>query len=178
MTVAADTTETTVAPTTDAGWDRKRVAMSLVNRHAVAATGTGLIPVPGFDIATLFGIQLNLINHLCDLYGVKFTRQAGLHVVSSLVAGVLPLGFASFTASLMKFIPVIGHWAGGAAVAVNGSAVTYGIGRVMVANFEKGGDLLYFEAAKAKEFFKREVESHLNGTAETTPVEQVVTSSN
>ncbi len=141
-------------------WDRKRVAMSLVNRHAAMAAGTGLIPVPAVDVVALTGIELNLIKRLCDLYGVKFTRQLGLNIAASLVAGTVPVALMTMTASFVKLIPGLGTVAGSAAMAVNGGAIIYAIGSVMVRHFESGGDLLNFDAKQAKAYFKQQVEEH------------------
>ena len=162
MTEAVEVKEndTTVTEATDPPWDRKRVAMSLVNRHAAMATGTGLIPVIGFDIAALTGIELNLISRLCELYGMKFTRQLGLNIIVSLLAGTVPVALLTMTASLVKAIPLVGQVAGSTAMAINGAAIVYALGRVMVSHFESGGDLLNFDAKKAKAYFKEHMEVH------------------
>jgi len=137
-------------------WPRERVAESLVNRHAALAAGVGFIPVLGVDIAALTGIQLNLINRLCQLYGVEFTRQAGLNVIVSLMAGTLPVALLSTTYSILKAVPVLGQFAGSAAMAVNSGAVVYALGRVMIRHFERGGDLLNFDAKQARAYFREQ----------------------
>ncbi len=163
MTEAVEVKENDAAAApeaTDPPWDRKRVALSLVNRHAALATGTGLIPVIGLDIAALTGIQLNLISRLCDLYGIKFTRHLGLNIVVSLVSGIVPVALLTATASVVKLIPGLGMLAGATAMSVNGGAIIYGLGRVMVRHFESGGDLLDFDAKKAKAYFKEQMDAH------------------
>jgi len=151
--------DATVTEVSDPPWDRKRVAMSLVNRHAAMAAGTGLIPVVVLDIVALTGIELNLIKRLCELYDVKFTRQLGLNILVSLLAGTVPVALLTMTASLVKVIPGLGQLAGSAAMAVNGGAIIYALGRVMVRHFESGGDLLNFDAKKAKAYFRQHVEA-------------------
>jgi len=151
--------DATVTEVTDPPWDRKRVALSLVNRHAAVASGTGLVPVIGLDIAALTAIQLTLINRLCDLYGVKFTRELALNIVVSLLAGTVPVALLTLTASLVKAIPLVGHFAGATAMALNSGAIVYGLGRVMVRHFELGGNLLDFDAKKAKEYFQEQVKA-------------------
>jgi uncharacterized protein (DUF697 family) len=143
----------------EAAEDRKRVAMSLVNRHAAMAAGTGLIPVVAMDVVALTGIELNLIKRLCDLYGIKFTRQLGLNIAASLLAGTVPVALLTMTASFVKLLPVVGQIAGSAAMAVNGGAIVYAIGCVMVKHFESGGDLLNFDAKQVKAYFKQQVEA-------------------
>jgi uncharacterized protein (DUF697 family) len=139
------------------GWTRKRVAESLVNRHALLAGGVGFIPVLGFDVAALTGIQLNLINRLAVLYGVEFSKQAGLNIIVSLMAGALPVALLTATYSVLKVVPVIGHIAGSAAMSVNGAAIVYALGMVMVRHFESGGDMLDFDAKEAKAYFKEQM---------------------
>jgi uncharacterized protein (DUF697 family) len=156
---AAQESAPAVAEAVEQPWDRKRVAMSLVNRHAAMAAGAGLIPVVAVDVVALTGIELNLIKRLCDLYGVKFTRQLGLNIVASLLAGTVPVALLTMTASFVKLIPGLGQLAGSAAMAVNGGAIIYAIGCVMVRHFESGGDLLNFDAKQAKVYFKQQVEA-------------------
>lgn len=153
-----------VTEVSDPPWDRKRVAMSLVNRHAAMAAGTGLIPVPALDVVALTGIELNLIKRLCELYDVKFMRQLGLNIVVSLLAGTVPVALLTMTASFVKVIPGLGQVAGSAAMAVNGGAIIYALGCVMVRHFESGGDLLNFDAKHAKAYFKQQVEAQRGNT--------------
>lgn len=140
-------------------WDRKRVAQSIVNRHSAVAAGVGLIPVVGVDVVALTGVALNMINRLCDLYGVNFTRQAGLNFIMSLLAGTLPTVLLTTTTSMLKSVPFLGQLAGSAAMAVNGGAIVYALGRVMINHFETGGDLLNLDAKKAKAYFKEQMEA-------------------
>jgi len=42
-------------------WTQKRVAESIVNRHAATAAAAGLIPVPIIDVAGISGIALNYL---------------------------------------------------------------------------------------------------------------------
>ncbi len=144
----------------EAPWDQHRVAISLVRRHSAAAAGVGLIPVAGVDFAALTGVMLNLINRLSQLYDVKFTRQAGLNVVVSLLSGVLPFTFAWATFGALKVIPFLGQIAGSTAMSVNSAAVVYALGMVMVRHFEKGGTLIDFDAPQAKAYFKEKLEEH------------------
>jgi len=145
---------------TEPAWDRHRVALSLVRRHSALAAGVGLIPVAGVDFAALTGVQLNLINRLCQLYDVKFTRQAGLNVIISLISGTIPLALLTTTFSVLKAVPVVGQFAGSAAMSVNASAVVYALGHVMVRHFESGGNFLNFDAHQARAYFKEKLEEH------------------
>ncbi len=158
-TVEVKENDTAVTDVSVPPWDRQRVAMSLVNRHAAMAAGSGLIPVVVLDMVALTGIELNLIKRLCELYGVKFSRQLGLNIVASLLAGAVPVALLTMTASLVKIIPGLGHIAGSAAMVVNGGAMVYAIGAVMVRHFESGGDLLNFDAKAAKAYFKQQMEA-------------------
>lgn len=141
-------------------WDRHRVALSLINRHALLAAGTGLIPFVGADIVALTAIELQLISRLCDLFQIKFTRQTGLNIIVSLLAGTVPVALLTMTASFVKAVPVLGHFAGSTAMALNGAAVVYALGRVMLAHFESGGDLLNFDSKKARIYFRQQMDEY------------------
>ncbi len=147
------------APVEPVPWTRKQVAESLVRRRAALAAGVGLIPVLGLDVAALVGVQLDLINKLCDLYRVPFSRQAGLNIIFTLMAGVLPVALLTVSASLLKSIPVIGSIAGSAAMAINSGAVVYALGMVMVRHFESGGTLLDIDAAQTKQYFHEQMKA-------------------
>lgn len=151
----ADNTATLESGVGQSGWTRKRVAESIVKRRAALAAGVGFIPVIGFDVAALTGVGLDLINQLCMLYGVKFSKQAGLNVIVSLMAGALPAALLTTTLSMLKAIPFVGQLAGATAMSVNSAAIVYALGMVMVRHFESGGDLLNFDAPQAKTYFKQ-----------------------
>ena len=144
---------------TDPVLERHRVALSLVKRHAAMAAGTGLVPVMGLDIVALTGIELNLISRLCDLYGVKFTRQAGLNVCVSLLAGMAPVALLTMTASLVKVVPVAGTLRGGNRHVGQRRGDRLWARPCDGQTFESGGNLLNFDSKKTKAYFREHVEA-------------------
>jgi uncharacterized protein (DUF697 family) len=82
-----------------------------------------------------------------------------LNIVVSLLAGMVPVALLTMTASFVKVIPGLGQLTGSAAMAINGGAIVYALGRVMVRHFESGGNLLNFDAEKAKAYFRQQVEA-------------------
>lgn len=133
------------------------IARSIVNRHTIMAGAASAVPVPVFDVAALTGVQLKMINKLCQVYDEKFSRQAGLFVITSLLAGAIPAVALTSATSLLKALPGVGSVAGMIAMPVTGTTVVYALGMTMIRHFESGGNLLNCESDEVKEFFAREL---------------------
>src|SRR5690606_16937809 len=85
-----DEVETVVAP--EPTFD-ERIARNdaLVRKHALAAAGVGLIPLPAVDFLALTGVQANLLRKLSAAYDVPFSEELGKKLVGSLVGGYAPV---------------------------------------------------------------------------------------
>ena len=139
---------------TQAGWTREQVAQSIINRHAVAGAGAGFIPIPGGDLLGISASALNLLKRLSDLYKVGFSRELALNVIMTLLSGAAPVALKATAVSMLKAIPGVGTFAGVATMPLLGGSSVYAVGHVMLRHYESGGDLLSFDAAKAKECFR------------------------
>lgn len=149
--------ETTEAPAIDESARAEQVALVIKN-HLFLAAGLGLVPIPLVDLAGFMAVQYDMTKKLAAIYEVDFSRERVRSIVISLMGSVVPVAMTGTAASLIKFVPVIGHFATALTVSSLGSACTYAIGRVLVQHFETGGTLLDFDAAKMREHFKRELE--------------------
>ena len=129
----------------------QKKANQLILRRTLYAAGSGMLPVPGLDTATLLGVQVWMVRDLAQHYGVDFKEQAAKSVIATLLGDVAG-------ASLFKFIPGLGTFFGGASMAVAGSATTYALGRVFAQHFAQGGTLLDFDPVKTRAFFEKELE--------------------
>ena len=136
--------------------ERLERASSLVRKHAVAAAGVGLIPMPAVDFAALTALQLNLLRKLSATYDVRFAEEIGKKAVASLLAGYTPVAFAMPAASLIKSIPLIGQTTGVLAMSVLAGATTYAVGKVFIQHFESGGTFLNFDPSAVREYYREQ----------------------
>lgn len=129
---------------------------ALVRKHAMAAAGIGLIPMPLVDFVALTGLQANLLRKLSAFYDVPFSEELGKKLVGSLVGGYAPVALAMPVASLLKSVPLIGQTTGVLAMSIVSGASTYAIGKVFVQHFESGGTFLNFDPSAVREYFREQ----------------------
>ena len=129
-------------------------AEKIIKNHALYAAGGGLIPIPLLDFVAVTGIQIDLVQDLCELYYVDFYRSQGKSVISAFVGTSL----ASIGSSLIKAIPGFGSVLGGVSMSVLSGATTYAIGQVFAKHFQEGGTMEDLDVEKFRAFYKRKVE--------------------
>jgi len=131
-------------------------ANNIVKNHIIASITLGLIPIPLFDLSALTATQMNMLRSLSEHYEQPFDDIGSKSLITSLIAGSLPvigiLGLSSFA----KLIPGIGTLIGSASLSITAGAVTYAVGQVFIMHFEEGGTLEDFDAKQAKAYFERE----------------------
>lgn len=110
----------------------------IVAKYSQYAAAVGFIPLPGFDVVALGGLQLRMIAELCTHYAVPFSSQLGRSIVAALIGTVAPARIA------MSIMPVLGVVTGPSL----GYAATWAIGRVFMRHFESGGTLSDFNPAE------------------------------
>lgn len=129
-------------------------AESTINNHALYAAGGGLIPIPIIDFMAVSGIQVDLVQNLCEIYNINFYKNQGKSTISALVGTSL----ASLGSSLIKAIPGVGSFLGGVSMSILSGATTYAIGQVFAEHFEKGGTMDNLNVADFSNFYKQKVE--------------------
>ena len=146
--------------------ERREEAMEIVRRNIAWAAGGGLIAVPFLDIAAVTSVQLKMIKELTEVYDIPFSKKLGRSILASIVGGTgssaLAYGKigALATGSLMKVVPVVGTVFGAATMSVFASGITYGVGKVFIKHFEKGGSLENIDVNEAQKEVKEEAEKH------------------
>lgn len=133
-------------------------AEKAIKNHALYAAGGGLIPIPVLDFITVTGVQIDLVQNLCDIYNINFYRNQGKSVISALVGTSL----ASIGSSLIKAIPGVGSLLGGFSMSVLSGASTYAIGQVFATHFENGGTMEDLDVEEFRVFYRRKVEEGKN----------------
>jgi len=163
--------ESATAPRTDAQRDEE--ASQLVDRFSLWSGAAGLIPIPLVDIATVAGVQLQMMRRLSEIYGVPFSYNRGKSIIASLAGSILPASTATSTAitfsSLVKGVPVVGTTIGALTMPALSVGATYIIGKVFIQHFASGGTLLDFNPPDYREFIKVQKERFANRSKSRSP---------
>ena len=141
-----------------------------VIKHNVAwSAGAGMVPVPGLDIVAITGVQLKMINELCNVYGQAFKKSLARPIVISLIGSLGASMLAPAVAmTTLKLLPGIGALLSGTALAGTSAAITYGVGQLFVEHFQKGGTLENFNLIAGRCNFKKKVKDAMNEKSEVT----------
>ena len=135
---------------------RKEEADSTVVKYTTWAAGTGAIPIPLVDISAVISVQIMMLKDLCKLYDVPFSETEARSIVNVFIGSLSPamlLGAA--TATLMKFLPGIGHLAATITQPVLASSFSYAVGKLVISHLENGGTLNDFDASEKKAKFRQ-----------------------
>ena len=130
----------------------------IINKHVIAASGVGLVPVPLIDLVGVGAIQLRMIRKLADAYGVDHSDSRVRSVLMALVGGSIPAFGALPLFSLAQSLPVVGWTVGASAASILSGASTYAVGHIMRRHFEAGGNFEDFKASEVRESFDNLVE--------------------
>ena len=114
---------------------RRLKARQAIHDHALLAGGAMAIPVPLVDLAAEAAIQVRMVHRLTEIYGLDFAEERAKALVAAAIGGfstgLAANGVLRFASYLLNF------WTSAAASA----AITYGIGRLFMHHFERGGRL-------------------------------------
>lgn len=155
--MAQKSTSSTSATTEEAladGASRDETALNLVNRFALWSGVAGLIPVPVIDIATVGGLQIQMVRRLSQIYDVDFSENRTKAIIASLVGSLIPATSGIGAASLLKAVPVLGTITAGFVMPALSAGATYAIGKAFIQHFASGGTLLDFNPPDYREFIK------------------------
>ena len=137
---------------------RRAAAVKLVERFSLWSGAAGLIPVPFADLATVGGLQIQMLRRLSQIYEVPFSKNQGKSILAGLAGSMIPATSALGTASLMKGVPVFGALISALAMPALSAGATYAIGMAFIEHFASGGTLLDFKASEYSEFMKAQKE--------------------
>jgi len=135
---------------------RSSHAETIIRSHVIWSMGAGaLIPVPVIDTLGVAAVQMDMIRQMCKVYDIDFKDTQYKAVVTSITSSFLARTGAK---SLVKLIPVVGTYVGGAAMGVMAGASTYALGEIFKAHFESGGDLMNIDMDWMKKKFEENLE--------------------
>jgi uncharacterized protein (DUF697 family) len=150
---SSETSDATAASTPET---REEMASKLVERFALWSGVAGLIPVPLVDVATVGGLQIQMVRRISQIYDVEFSENRGKALIASIVGSLIPATSGIGAASMLKAVPIIGTIAGGFMMPVLSAGATYAIGKAFIQHFATGGTLLDFNPPDYREFIRRQ----------------------
>lgn len=137
--------------------DHLRESNRIVEKYSAFASGSVLLPVPGIDIVYITGIQLKMLSELSKVYDLKFKRDRGKAIVTSLISGIFTNKFMFSAAPFMvRYIPIVGFLLAPLSIVLFSSALTYSVGKVFIQHFEAGGTFLNFNPEEVRAHFREE----------------------
>jgi len=149
------TTETTSPDATEMSPERRRaIAEKLVERFSLWGGAAGLIPVPFVDLATVGGVQIQMLRRISRIYGVPFSENRGKALIAALAGAMIPAGSGLGAASLLKSVPIAGAVVSALAMPTLSAGATYAIGMAFIEHFASGGTLLDFNPPDYRDFIK------------------------
>ena len=122
----------------------------IVKTHSAYAAAAGFIPMPFVDVVAITGVQVKMIQSLCDYYELEFNEQLAKGLIASVAmsAGATTIAYGAGR-SLMKSIPVVGTIGAMATMPAAAYGATYAIGQVFAKHFANGGTLFNMKPAPA-----------------------------
>ena len=133
---------------------RRAIAEKLVERFSLWSGAAGLIPVPFVDLATVGGVQIQMLRRISRIYNVPFSANRGKALIAAFAGSMIPASSGLGAASLIKSMPVTGTVISALAMPVLSAGATYAIGMAFIEHFASGGTLLDFNPPDYREFIK------------------------
>lgn len=147
-------TQETQSPDTASAEERRAAAEKVVERFSLYSGAAGLIPLPGVDLATVGGVQIQMLRRLSQIYGVPFSENLGKSLVAALAGALVPATSGMGAVSLVKSVPVAGTVVAVMAMPTLSAGATYTIGTAFIEHFASGGTLLDFNPPDYRAFLK------------------------
>ena len=135
--------------------ERRAAAEKVVERFSMYSGAAGLIPLPGIDLATVGGVQIQMLRRLSQIYGVPFSMNLGKSLIAALAGALVPATSGMGAVSQVKSVPVAGTVVAVMAMPALSAGATYAIGMAFSEHFASGGTLLDFSPPDYRAFAKR-----------------------
>jgi uncharacterized protein (DUF697 family) len=133
---------------------RRAAAMKVVERFSLWSGAAGLIPLPLVDLATVSGVQIQMLRRISQIYDVPFSENLGKALIASLAGSMIPASSGIGAMSLIKGVPIAGSAVSALAMPALSAGAAYAIGVAFVEHFASGGTLLDFKPGDFREFMK------------------------
>jgi len=144
----------TSSPEPASAEERRAAADKIVDRFSLYSGAAGLIPVPGLDLATVGGVQIQMLRRLSRIYDVPFSVNRGKALIAALAGALLPATSGMGAVSLVKGVPIAGSLVAVVAMPTLSAGATFAIGKAFIEHFASGGTLLDFSPPDYRAFIR------------------------
>lgn len=134
-------------------------AQTIIRNHAFFAAGTGLIPLPGLDIAATTFVQLEMIRKLSDLYRVPYDVLDVKTILTSLSTSGLSRLIAYGVNTYTTLFSELGSFSDNLTNGLVSGAATYGTGEIINIHFQKGGTIDNLNFTHFFDYYSQKLES-------------------
>jgi uncharacterized protein (DUF697 family) len=137
-------TQENATPEAPSAEDRRFMAQKLVKRFSFWSGAAGTIPLPFVDMATVGGVQMQMLRRLTQVYDVPFSENRGKSMLAMMAGMMIPATSGMGVISIIKGVPVAGTVVSALAMPTLSAGATYAIGIAFIEHFASGGTLLGF----------------------------------
>ena len=124
----------------------------IIKKYAALSSGTGFIPIPGVDVASLATLQVLMLRELFNLFDQPFRESKARSIISVCIGSLSPLALAGVTVSMLfKVVPGAGHLLSLLTQPFFAFAFSYAVGKTMASHLQKGGTIDDFDIEKEKD---------------------------
>jgi uncharacterized protein (DUF697 family) len=141
-------------------------ANKIIRNYTIAATGSGLVPIPLISAAASTGIQVLMIRDLCRLFEVPFTSKQ-INVIVNSALGTIATRIVALATTVIPGISAPTKGLSGAAIA---GLYVATVGEFYKVHFQDGGTL---EDASINDLRKYFIEEYKRGDINTSSLNPV-----
>lgn len=141
-------------------------ANKIIKNYTIAATGSGILPIPLVSAAAVTGIQFLLIRDLCKLFDVPFTNKR-INVIVNSTLGSIATRLVAMAAVIIPGVSAPTKGLSGAAIA---GLYVATVGEFYKVHFQDGGTL---EDASLNDLKKYFVEEYKRGDINTSSLNPI-----
>ncbi len=113
----------------------------IIKKHVLMSSGSGLIPLPGLDVAAVTAIQVHMIRELAEAYEKPFEHQKVRSVLSALTFSTIARLFSYGASTLFDPNERFGSWSESLTNAAVMGFFTGAVGMIYSMHFAEGGTL-------------------------------------
>lgn len=129
-----------------------RKADKAIRNYTIAATGSGIIPIPVVSATAITGIQVMLIKELCRLYNIPFTKKRMNVIINSVIGSMVTRLLALATVAIPGVSAPMKGLSGGAIAGI----YTATVGEFYKVHFQNGGTLKDASIGDLSKYFLEE----------------------
>ena len=134
-------------------------ADKVIKKHAMLATGAGLIPINGLDVAALTAVQVSMVQRLADIYTIPYEHQQIRIIVTSAIASIFSRLASYGVSEFFHPFQSMGNIADELTNAAVSGFFTVASGEIYKAHFAEGLSFDTLDFSQYFSYFKEQIEA-------------------